>query len=257
VEGVQDGDGFGQFVADRVGVTAELVQGCGFDAGGEFLSAFFEPVGVGLPGPARDKVQQPGMHYALRVAGVVHDPGDHAGSRRTGVGPDMLIDSQGVHSCQPADRCDQPGGLGLDGVPGRVPGDAELVRQSRDRRIEMLQAAGGPRDRPGSEFCPGTGQRVFLGEGGSRAVRIRAPPNSFGPQQPHRPAETGNVMEPDLSASMADSDDPAIRAPGEVITGLDVQKQSDSVRCDGADVGYLQHRAAHPHACGSAHRNKT
>lgn len=43
-------------------------------------------------------------------------------------------------------------------------------------------------------------------------------------------------MEPDVAASPANSDDPAIRATGEVITGLDVQKQPGSCRCDGADV---------------------
>ena len=57
VERVQDGDGFGQFVADRIGVAAERIQRRRFDAGSKFLAAVFEPVGVGLPGPARDEVQ--------------------------------------------------------------------------------------------------------------------------------------------------------------------------------------------------------
>jgi hypothetical protein len=77
---------------------------------------------------------------------VVHDPGEHTGSRCAGVpvcrcagvGPDMLIDAERVHPCQSASRCDSPGGLCLDRVPGGMPGHAELVGQGRDRGVEML-----------------------------------------------------------------------------------------------------------------------
>ena len=57
VEGVQDRDRFGQFVADRVRATAERIQSSGFDSGSKFLAALFESVGVGLPGPFWDEVQ--------------------------------------------------------------------------------------------------------------------------------------------------------------------------------------------------------
>lgn len=85
MESVQDPDGFGQFIADRVRVPAEGIQRRGLDPRSEAGTAVFEPVGVGLPGPARNQVKQPGVHHAVGVAGVVHDPGDHAGSRRAGV----------------------------------------------------------------------------------------------------------------------------------------------------------------------------
>jgi hypothetical protein len=101
MEGIKDGDGFGQFVADGVGVAAERVQCRGLDPGGEPGAAVLEPVRVGLPGPARNEIQQPGMHHPVSVTGVIHDPGDHARSGRAGVGPDMLIDAERIHPCQP------------------------------------------------------------------------------------------------------------------------------------------------------------
>ena len=91
VEGDQDGDRFGQFVADRVGVAAEGVDSRCLEFGGEFLAAF-STVGVGLPGPAGNEVEQPGVHYAVGVAGIVHNTGEHAGSWWAGLGPDMLIE---------------------------------------------------------------------------------------------------------------------------------------------------------------------
>ena len=69
VESVQDGDGFGEFITDRVGVAAERIQRGGLDPGGELGSACLEPVRVGLPGPARNEVQQSCMHHAVLVAG--------------------------------------------------------------------------------------------------------------------------------------------------------------------------------------------
>ena len=42
MEGIQHGDGFGQFVADRVRVAAERIQRCRFDPGGEPGATVFE-----------------------------------------------------------------------------------------------------------------------------------------------------------------------------------------------------------------------
>jgi hypothetical protein len=139
------------------------------------------------------------MNNAVGVAGVVHDSGDHTGSRRAGVGPDMLIDAERVHALQPVRGSDATDGFYPDGVPGGVPGDAELVRQGRDRSVEALQRAGRPFRRGGRELRPWSGQRVLFGERKSRAARVRASPDPFGAQQPHRPAETGNVMKPNPS----------------------------------------------------------
>ena len=234
MERVQHGDGFGQLIADRVRVAAERVQRGGFDAGGEAGTAVFEPADVGLPGPSRNKVQQSGVHHTLGVTGVVHDAGDHAGSRWTGVGPDMLIDAERVQPRQSASRCDSPGGLCLDRVPGGVPGHAELVGQGRDRGVEMLQAVGRPRHGPGGEFCPGPRQLVLFGERGSRAVRVRAAPHTLGPQQPHRTAEALGVMEPDLPAAVSDRDDAAVRTAANSFGCLDVQNQAGPGRRDRA-----------------------
>ena len=198
------------------------------------------------------------MNRAIRVAGVVHDPGDHPGSRRAGVGPDMLINAERVHAGQSVLGPDAPRGFCLDGGPGCVPGDAELVGQGRDRGIEMLQRVRRPGRSAGSEFRPRSGQRMILGECRSRAARVRAAPDTFGPQQPHRPPEAGDVMEPDLPASVPDRDDAALRAAGDVLPGFDVQNQSGRGCRDGADVDALDTeqrvRTSAPAAIGTRHR---
>lgn len=258
MERVQNGDGFGQLVTDRVRVAAERIQRGGLDPGSEPCAAFFEPVRIGLPRPARNQVKQPGVHHPRGVAGVVHDPGDHAGSGRAGVGPDMLIDPERIYPGQPAGRCDPPGGFDPDRVPDGVPGDVELMGQGGDRGVEMLERIGRPPGGPGGELRPWSCQRVLLCERRSRAVRVRAPPDTFGPQQPHRAAETGNVMETDLAASMPDRDDAAVGAAGDVLPGFDAQKQAGTGCRDGADADALDTeqriRARAPAATGTRHR---
>jgi hypothetical protein len=51
------------------------------------------------------------MNRPVGVAGVVHDPGDHSGSWRAGVGPDMLVNAERIHPFEPVRRRDSPGGL--------------------------------------------------------------------------------------------------------------------------------------------------
>ena len=138
----------------------------------------------------------------------------------------MLIDTERIHPCQPASPCDPPGGLYLDSIPGRVPGDAKLMGQGRDRSVEILQRISRPRRRPGGQLRSRPCQWVRLGERGPRAVRVRAAPDTLCPEQPHGPPETGNGVEPDLAASVADRNDTAVRATGKIITGLDVQNQA-------------------------------
>jgi hypothetical protein len=74
--------------------------------------------------------------------------------------------------------------------------------------------------------------------------------------RPHRLTETGDVVEPDLKASVADRHDAAIRGTPEFITGLHTQKQAGPVCRDGTDGDAFDTerriRAVHPH-----HRNKT
>jgi hypothetical protein len=132
----------------------------------------------------------------------------------------MLIDTERVHAGPPARGPDAAGGLGPEDVPGCVPGHPQLVRQGRDRRVEMLERVGRPDNGPGGESRPWPGQRVFLRECRPRAARVRAVPHTLGPQQPHRPAETRNVVEADLAAPVADRDDAAIRVTYEILAGL-------------------------------------
>lgn len=115
-------------------------------------------------------------------------------SGRAGVGPDTLINPERIHPGQPAGRCDPPGGLRLDGTPGGMPGNAELVGQGGDRGVENAAAHRSPTGGPGGEFCPLSGQRALLCERRSGAVRVRALPDTLGPQQPHETAETRDVM---------------------------------------------------------------
>ena len=69
MEGVQDGDGLGQFMTDRVRVAPERIQRGRLDPGGEIRSSLREPAGVGLPGSPRNKVQQAGIGRCLSRRG--------------------------------------------------------------------------------------------------------------------------------------------------------------------------------------------
>jgi hypothetical protein len=54
MERIQDSDGSGQLIADRVSVAAERIQRCRLDPRGEPGAAFLEPAGVGLSGASRN-----------------------------------------------------------------------------------------------------------------------------------------------------------------------------------------------------------
>lgn len=116
----------------------------------------------------------------------------------------VFIDAERIHPCQPASPCDPPGSL------YRVPGDAKLMGQGRDRSVETLQRISRRRRRPGGQLRSRPCQWVRLRERGPRAVRVRAA-DTLGPEQPHGPPETGNVVESDLAASGADRNDTAVR----------------------------------------------
>lgn len=130
--------------------------------------------------------------------------------------------------------------------------------QGRDGGVEILQRIGRPRHCAGGQFRPRSCQRALFGEGGSSAVRVRAAPDTLGPEQPHRPAETGNVMKPDLPAPVAHRNDATVRTTGKILTGLDVQNQARSSCGDGTDVDALDTeqriRARAPPTIGTRHR---
>jgi hypothetical protein len=150
----------------------------------------------------------------------------------------VLINAERVHAGEPIGAPDAVGGFCFDGVPDGVPGHPELMSQGRDRGVEPLQRVGRQVGRSGSQFRPWP-QRVLLGERRSRAARVRASLDAFGPQQPHRLAETRNVMEPDLAASVADRYDAALRTTCEFVAGFDAQNQTGPGCCDGMDVDAL------------------
>ncbi|SCZ56620.1 hypothetical protein SAMN02799638_01909 [Arthrobacter sp. UNCCL28] len=70
MEGGQDDDGSGQFVAGRGTGSAARD---GLDPRGEYRTAECEPVRVGIPGAARDEVRQPVMNPRRSRRGAVHD----------------------------------------------------------------------------------------------------------------------------------------------------------------------------------------
>ena len=98
---------------------------------------------------------------------------------------------------------------------------------------------------------------MLLSERRSGAVRVRASPDALGPQQPHRPAETRNVMEPNRPTAMAHGNDTAVRTTGDVFPGLDAQSQAGPGRRDRAAVDAFDTeqpvRARAPPAVGTRH----
>ena len=99
---------------------------------------------------------------------------------------------------------------------------------------------------------------MLLGERYPGAVRVRAPPDALGPEQPHGSAETRDVMEPDRPSAMAHGDDAAVGTAGDILTGLDAQNQTGRRRRDRTDVDALDTqqriRTRAPPAVGTTHR---
>jgi hypothetical protein len=114
----------------------------------------------------------------------------------------------------------------------------------------------GSDDQTRGQFRSRPCQRVRLGEGGPPTARVRAAPDTLRSEPPHGPAETGNVVEPDLTASMAHRNDTAARATGKIITGLDVQNQALRGCRNGTDVEPC-HTEQRIGACTTGHGNKT
>jgi hypothetical protein len=115
MERVQDGDGFGPFVTDRVAQPRNGSRSR-FDASGELGP-------VPEPGPAAGRALSRGRGTRIRV--TMPDLGDPESDHT------CSSNAERTHPCQPAGRCDPAGGLCLDGLPDGVPGDPELVRQSQ------------------------------------------------------------------------------------------------------------------------------
>ena len=99
VERVEDRDRVLELVVDGVLVAVERVQGGDLDGAAERVAAGVEPGLVGLPGPARDQVQQPRVEVSVLVTGQVDHPSElfrAASALVDGLGrdvmPDMFVD---------------------------------------------------------------------------------------------------------------------------------------------------------------------
>ncbi len=155
VEGVQDGDGVGQLVAQCVGVGAEWVQRGVLDAGDERLGLRLQPAGVGVAGAARDDVKKAGVQASVLVAGQVHHRSrgavavpDPRGAPDVFVHADRAYPFQAGRVAQPALRFD------LDGVPTRVPVHPQMTSHGGHGGVVLGQRAGRPSDRPSRQLRP-------------------------------------------------------------------------------------------------------
>lgn len=152
------------------------------------------------------------------------------------MGPNVFVHAQGVDAGQPIRGRRAADCFGFDGVPEGMPGHPELIGQSRNRRVVATERVHRPTDGPGGEFRPWTGQRMGFRERRSWTVRLWAAPDAFGPEQAHGLAETRDVMEADMAATVTDRDDPAVRATGEGFTRFHAQYETVTGRSDRGEV---------------------
>jgi hypothetical protein len=207
-------------------VAAERVQRCGADAGGEGGAAGLEPVGVDLPGPAQDQVEQPGPGLSV-VPGQVHHAGHLLG--RLGlprpVMPQVLIDPDRLDAGESGRVIGQLLEQWLDRLPHGVPVHPEPAGDRGDRRGVTGDGAERPPRRACGQLAPGTGQVVAFAEPGRRAGGLGAAVAALAPHQLDRGAERGDVVQQPRPPPTALRDHPAAWAAGLDRRGLDGQPQ--------------------------------
>jgi hypothetical protein len=139
MEGIQHRDRVGQLVTDPVRIATERIQRGLFDGGGKSVGLVLQPRLVSGPGPADDRVKESGMEASVLVTGQI----DHNRHRPVGAdparAPDVLIDSQGLHTGKAFGLRDPGLGFGLDRGPGSVPGNAETTGQRRHGGVVMAE----------------------------------------------------------------------------------------------------------------------
>lgn len=165
--------------------------------------------------------------------------GDHALPGEPGVGPDVLIHPEGIHTVQAGRVRDPTLRLDADRGPRGMPGDTELVRQRRHGRVRVCEGVGGPPCRPSRQFGTRWSQFMILAERGGRARRVGAAPQAFGPDQPYRSPETGDVVQPHEPATVPDRDDPTRPAPLQYRVSLDTEGQDTTRLGDRRDMHAL------------------
>jgi hypothetical protein len=163
MERVEHRDSVGQLVIDGVLVAVERVQGGDLDALAECVAAVTKPGLVGLPGAARDQIEESGPDASVLIAGEIDHAGEllrAASALVDGAGgdvmPDVLVDAKRGDAGE--------AGLVVGGgfehrsyrPPQGFPGAAELAGQSLDRGVlpphlpdrPQCRAAGEQRPRP-------------------------------------------------------------------------------------------------------------
>jgi hypothetical protein len=161
----------------------------------------------------------------------------------------MLNDSERDHTFQPVPPSRYPGGFHRDSVPECVPGNAELVGQSLIPRFRNNAARQSATRLPlAASFARVQGSRMLHGEdcpGQSPSARCQTP---LGGSAAAPATKTGNEMDPDMAASVADGDDSGAgnrRGPHR----LRCQNEADLGCGDGADVDALDtEKRIRPHA---------
>ncbi len=228
VERVDHGDGVGQVLADRVLVPVKGVQRRDLHARTESRAAPGEPVAVHRPGPARDEVEEAGVHDAVLVAGQVDHPGQHLRTPHplVHVVPHMLVDTEHGHPVEPGRVRVEGGQARLDGSPHGVPVNAELARQAGDRGVLAPHLRHRPLDGPGAQqrARPRNGV-VLLTESACPAGWFGAEVPALDPHQPHRPTERGDVDQGHVVTVVGVRDHPAHRAPRHIRQRLDPHHQ--------------------------------
>ncbi len=148
VERVQHGRGVFELVVDRGLVAGERVQRCDLHVPSERFAAFGEPGRVGLPGAARNEVEQPGPRLSGAVAAQIDHPGQFLRTELAGVDvmPDVLIDTQRGDVLESGLVGREPLQLGLDSAPHRLPRRPQLTGKSCDRGVFAPQLSDRPAD---------------------------------------------------------------------------------------------------------------
>jgi hypothetical protein len=197
MEGIEDGGGVLELVADSVGVATRRIQRGGANLAGEGVPAGTQPVGIDLPGPARHQVQQPRLRLAV-APGQVHNAGllprPLAGSRL--MVPDVLIDPDSIDSDESVGIVGQLLQQRLDCLPDGVPVHAEPAGDRGDRGVVSLDAAERPPGCSHRELGPRRRQPVIFAKPADWADQLEAPEAALSPQQLDRRPERRDVVQP-------------------------------------------------------------
>ena len=121
MEGVKDGDRVGQSVMYGVGISPKWVQRGLLHAVDEALGLGFQPGFVDTAGTADDGVEQPSVQASVLVTGQIDDDGDGSIAPDPRWPPNVLIDSESLHTAQPIGVAGAGLGFELDRVPASMP----------------------------------------------------------------------------------------------------------------------------------------